>query len=203
METKANDRTGMRKTRAAFFDRDGIINEDTGYASDWGKIEMIESTILAMRSLKQAGFQLFIITNQSGLARGFFTLEQFNECDRQMRRYLSDHGAGVEKTYFCPHLPEGSVRQYSVECDCRKPKPGLILKAAMAFDLDLETSILFGDNERDVAAGLSAGVGANFLVGRAESVYGNSVRCGTDVPDCLQKLNIEVISARTEQNKDG
>lgn len=145
--------------KAAFLDRDGVINVDRGYV---GKIEDFSwcyGVFEGLLRLKELGFELVIITNQSGIARGYYSEADFDSLTKWMLTGLEKQGISVLKVYHCPHAPE-------LGCECRKPKPGMILKAASELEIDLKNSILIGDKDSDIAAGLSAGVGENFKLGK-------------------------------------
>jgi D-glycero-D-manno-heptose 1,7-bisphosphate phosphatase len=144
--------------KAVFLDRDGVINRDHGYVHRWEDFEFMPGAIEAMRCLHEAGYVLVIITNQSGIARGYYTEEQFFQLTTVMLDELKRQNIKIEGVYHCPHHPEGSIKKYSFECDCRKPSPCLILKAAQELDLSLHDSILVGDKISDIIAGTAAGL---------------------------------------------
>jgi D-glycero-D-manno-heptose 1,7-bisphosphate phosphatase len=147
----------QRKRRAVFFDRDGTLNVDTGYVSQPSDVALVEHAAESAKKLADAGYTLVIVSNQSGIARGMMTVEQADAVDKRLLAMLRERGVAIEAIYRCPHLPGGSVPDYAVDCDCRKPKPGLFLRAARELDLDLEASWVIGDSARDVQAGLAAG----------------------------------------------
>lgn len=150
--------------KAAFLDRDGVINLDHAYVSRWEDFEFVPGAIDAMRRLKETGYVLVIVTNQSGIARGYYTEEQYQLLTAAMREALADAGAAVEAVYHCPHHPNGSVAGLDIDCDCRKPAPGMILRAAMELNLSLADSILVGDKPSDIEAARAAGVGHAYIV---------------------------------------
>jgi D-glycero-D-manno-heptose 1,7-bisphosphate phosphatase len=120
----------------------------------------------ALKKLQQAGYRLFGVTNQSGVARGMFTLEQVHALNERIRGYFREHGAVIEEIAVCPHHPEGSVAEYARECDCRKPKPGMLIDLAKRHHLDLSRSWMVGDAPRDAQAGLAAGCRAALVPAR-------------------------------------
>ena len=144
--------------RAVFLDRDGTINEEVHYLGRPEDVRLIPGAGEAIARLNQAGFQVVVVTNQSGLARGMFDEAALAEVRAELDRQLAEEGAKVEAHYACPHLPEGAVAKYARVCGCRKPKPGLILRAAAEMGLDLAGSYMVGDSLRDVEAGNAAGV---------------------------------------------
>ena len=143
--------------RAAFLDRDRTIIEDPGYISDPSLVRLLPGADLAIRSLKQAGYRVIVVTNQSAIARGLLTEEALEKIHGEMRRQLAAGGAHVDAVYFCPFHPEGTVKAYARDSDLRKPQPGMLRKGAQEFDLDLAASWMIGDSARDVEAGQRAG----------------------------------------------
>lgn len=136
--------------RAVFLDRDGTIAEDVPYCSRVEDFKILPSVSQAIRLLKKHGFSTILITNQSGIARGYFTGEMLSLIHQKMQDELELYDAQVDAIYFCPHHPDD-------RCGCRKPKPALILQAAREMGIDLKSSYMVGDHDRDVAAGRDAG----------------------------------------------
>lgn len=154
--------TTLRK--AAFLDRDGVINVDHGYVYRWEDFEFVPGAIAAMQRLQQAGYALVVVTNQSGIARGFYSEQDLLQLHQRLQACLAAQGIELAAIEFCPHLPQGQVAAYRQLCDCRKPAPGMILRAAERLQLDLAASLMFGDKLSDVEAGLRAGVGRTALL---------------------------------------
>ena len=154
----------MRKPIAAFLDRDGVINKDVGYLSRAEEIYILPNVISALSELKRQGFLNIIITNQSGIARGYFSEETFISVNKAIVRKLNRNNTLIDTYYYCPHHPQAVLPEYREQCECRKPAPGMILNAAAQFDLDLSGSILVGDKETDIEAGIAAGIGKTFLL---------------------------------------
>ena len=152
------------KVKAAFLDRDGVINRDRGYVYRWEDFEFMPGAIEGMRRLQQAGYALVVVTNQSGLARGYYTEAQYQALSRAMREELARQGVELAGIYHCPHHPAGVVAPLAVACDCRKPAPGLLLRAAQELRLSLADSLLIGDKPSDIEAARAAGVGRAYLV---------------------------------------
>lgn len=144
--------------RAAFLDRDGVINLDKAYVHQWADFEFVPGAMHAMRRLKAAGFVLVVVTNQSGIARGMYTEAQYHALTERLCEELARIDARPEGVYHCPHHPSGSVARFAVDCDCRKPAPGLILQAARDLGLSLPDSIMVGDKPSDIQAARAAGV---------------------------------------------
>lgn len=148
------DRRRAVMNRAAFFDRDGTVNVNTGYLYEPEKLAFVPGVPELIRRCNEAGYLVIVITNQSGIARGMFTEAQMRRLHEVMNRRLrEEYGAHIDAFYFCPHLPE-----ITGECDCRKPKPGLFLRAIKEYDIDPKQSLSFGDSERDETATRAAGI---------------------------------------------
>lgn len=149
---------------AIFLDRDGTINVDHGYVHEIDNFQFIDGVIDAMRELKKMGFALVLVTNQSGIARGKFSEEQFMQLTEWMDWSLADREVDLDGIYFCPHLPEATVDAYRQNCDCRKPQPGMLLSAREELNIDMAASYIVGDKIDDLLAGKAAGVGKKVLV---------------------------------------
>lgn len=149
------------KQKAIFLDRDGTINKYVGFLRDIDDFELIDGAAEAIKLINQSGNLAIVVTNQPVIARGEVTWEQLNEIHRKMETLLGKDGAYLDGIYICPHHPDkgfaGERQEYKIVCDCRKPKPGLLLKAAKDFNIDLSQSYMIGDDDRDVQAGLNAG----------------------------------------------
>lgn len=150
--------------RAAFLDRDGVINVEHGYVHTWEDFEFVPGSIDAMRRLHQAGYALVVVTNQSGLARGMYTEAQYQQLTTTLREHLSTQGVPLAGVYHCPHHPKGTVAALAIDCDCRKPAPGMLLRAARELQLSLPDSLMVGDKAGDAEAARAAGVGTVMLV---------------------------------------
>lgn len=151
------------KNPAIFLDRDGTIIVDKGYLHQKDDIEYLDGAVDAMRQLSEMGFLLVIITNQSGIARGYFSESEFVELDHWMCDDLRRQGVGISRTYYCPHCVEGIVPEYVKECGCRKPKTGLFWKAARELGIDMERSFSVGDRMRDLMICRESKVGGVLL----------------------------------------
>ena len=143
--------------KAVFIDRDGTLIKDIPYNTNPALIEFNAYAIETLALLKQKNFLLILISNQSGIAHEFFTINELEKMHQSIQQKLSKHKAGLDRIYYCPHHPEGKIKAVSFECNCRKPKPGLILQAAKEFDIDLNNSWMIGDILNDVEAGNTAG----------------------------------------------
>ncbi len=139
------------KSKAVFLDRDGTINVDKNYLYKIDEFEFLPGAVEALRLLQSAGFLLIIITNQSGIARGYFTEADYLKLTDWMLAALKNYGVNISGVYYCPHLPEAEISEYRKVCDCRKPKTGLFEQAVRDFDIDLAKSYAIGDKPRDCA----------------------------------------------------
>tara|TARA_Y100001978_G_C23662301_1_gene419336 strand:+ start:203 stop:736 length:534 start_codon:yes stop_codon:yes gene_type:complete len=149
--------------RALFLDRDGIINIDLKYV---GKIEnfVFEKGIFDLvKSANFFSYKVIVVTNQSGIGRGFYSEKDFLLLTKWMKEQFALNNGFIDKVYFCPHHPKFGINKYKKKCNCRKPNPGMILKACEEFDLCLKESVFLGDNITDMQAGISAGVGTLLL----------------------------------------
>ena len=142
---------------AVFLDRDHTIIEDPGYLSDPGAVKLLPGVERAIKSLAHAGYKIVVVTNQSGVARGLLSEETLDVIHGEMRRQLAAGGAHLDAIYHCPYHPDGTVEKYAIDSDLRKPRPGMLLKAASDMDLNLAESWMVGDSSRDVEAGQRAG----------------------------------------------
>jgi len=142
--------------RAVFLDRDGTINQEKGYLFRIAEFEFVPGTPEAIRLLNEAGFLVIVVTNQSGIARGYYGEEQVAALHSHIDGLLARSGARVDAWLYCPHHPSGEG-EYAVACSCRKPLPGMLLEAAARFDIDLANSVLIGDKRGDLEAAIAAG----------------------------------------------
>lgn len=147
----------MSDKKAIFLDKDGTLIRDVPYNTDPEKIELLAGVLLGLQRLHSRGYMFFIVTNQSGVAKGYFDEQALEGVAERMRQLLGEYGVTLSGFYFCPHHPDGSVKSYSRYCDCRKPSPGLLLKAAGAYGINLKESWMLGDILDDVEAGNRAG----------------------------------------------
>lgn len=143
---------------AVFLDRDGTINKEVSFLGDPAQLELEEGAVEGLAVLQAAGFVLLVASNQSGVARGYFDEKAVKRVNTALSRMLARDGIRIESFHYCPHLVEGIVPGYARVCDCRKPKPGLIFKAAEEGDIDLSRSYAVGDSARDLEAGRAAGL---------------------------------------------
>lgn len=150
--------------RALFLDRDGVLNVDHHYIFRTDQFEVIDGVFDALRRAQALGYVLIVVTNQSGIARGYFTQAQYLELEAHMRNLFATADIHFTAIYHCPHHPEGNVAEFAFACDCRKPGPGMFLRAAREHGIDLLTSAMVGDKPSDMVAAQTAGVGRTYLI---------------------------------------
>jgi len=142
---------------AVFMDRDGCLTEEVGYVNHPSRIRLLPRSAEAVRRLNQAGIAAVMVTNQAGVARGYFSEDTLHAANERMRGELDAGGARLDGLYVCMHHPREGQPPYRANCDCRKPRPGLLTRAASELGLDLRASVMVGDKLSDVAAGQSVG----------------------------------------------
>ena len=149
------------KQKAIFLDRDGTLNKYVGFLTDIDDLELIEGTSKAIKKINESKYLAIVITNQPVVARGEVTFEELDEIHNKLETLLGKDGAYLDAIYYCPHHPhsgyKGEVKELKIDCDCRKPKPGLIFQAAKDFNIDLANSFMIGDSESDILCGNNAG----------------------------------------------
>ena len=155
------------KQRAIFLDRDGVINKYVGFLTDIEQFELNDGVTEAIKKINDNGYLAIVVTNQPVIARGEVTFEELEQIHYKMETLLGLDGAYVDATYYCPHHPhkgyEGEVPELKIECECRKPKPGMLIQASKDFNIDLSTTFMIGDGENDMQAGINAGCATIFI----------------------------------------
>jgi D-glycero-D-manno-heptose 1,7-bisphosphate phosphatase len=151
--------------KALFLDRDGVVNVEKEYLYKIEDFEFIDGIFELCKHYQDLGYLIFIVTNQSGISRGFYSEDDFLKLTQWMVTEFAKKGVEITKVYHCPHHP-----QYSGACECRKPKPGMLLDAAKEFNIDFANSIIVGDKEGDVEAGLNAGLRETYLFNEDGSI---------------------------------
>ena len=143
--------------KAVFLDRDGTINVDVGYPRRWDQVQIYPYAFDAVRKLREAGFLIVVVTNQSGVGRGFLTEADLAEIHGRMAAEFARRGAPLDAFYHCPHYAASEIAEYGIDCSCRKPEPGMGLRAAADLSLDLGRSYMVGDKAEDVLFGTNLG----------------------------------------------
>jgi D-glycero-D-manno-heptose 1,7-bisphosphate phosphatase len=149
------------RKRALFLDRDGVINIEKNYVHRIEDFEFIDGIFELCKTAQDLGFHLFVITNQAGIGRGYYTEQEFHQLTEWMLERFGERNINISKVYFCPYHPTAGIGKYRRESFDRKPNPGMLLKAAQEFDLHLPSSILIGDKISDIEAGQAAGIRHN------------------------------------------
>ena len=138
------------KRPAVFLDRDGTINEQMGYINHITRFKLLPGVRRGVQALNEKGFLTIVVSNQSGVARGFFPIDLVEQVNSRMKHLMAERGARLDAIYYCPHHPHGSVDAYSIPCKCRKPRTGLLEKACQDFQIDLRNSFVIGDTSTDI-----------------------------------------------------
>jgi D-glycero-D-manno-heptose 1,7-bisphosphate phosphatase len=149
---------------AVFLDRDGTLIADAEYLSDSAQIRLYSKTPQALKLLRRAGFYLFVVSNQSGVARGYFPESMVGKVHRRLQQMLKAKGARIDSFFYCPHYPGGKIKAYGKVCDCRKPKIGMIKQAVRKYSLDLKKSFVVGDKMDDLLLARNAKLAGGLLV---------------------------------------
>ncbi|HAP8890066.1 TPA: HAD-IIIA family hydrolase [Enterococcus faecium] len=177
---RVKDRNLQNKQKAVFIDRDGTVNQYAGFLRHIDQFELIEGTEEAVKKINVAGYLAIVVTNQPVIARGEVSFEELEEIHNKMETLLGYKGAYLDAIYYCPHHPhkgyEGERPELKFDCECRKPKPGMLIQAATDFNIDLSQSWMIGDGENDIKAGQAAGC-KTALIGEGE--YGQDMSIAT------------------------
>ena len=188
---KIKNRNLKCKQKAVFLDRDGTINKYVGFLRNIDDFELLPGVAEAIRKINLSGYLAIVVTNQPVIARGEVTYSELQEIHNKMETLLGKQGAYIDKIYFCPHHPhkgfDGEIPELKIECDCRKPKPGMLLEAARDYNIDLSKSWMIGDSEKDVRAGKTAGC-KTILIGTGNYGQGVSQNNLLEAVNCLLTL---------------
>ena len=186
-EGKVQARNLKNKQKAIFLDRDGTINEYVGFLRNIDDFRLIDGVSEAVKLINQSGYLAIVVTNQPVIARGEVTVSQLDEIHNKMETLLGADGAYVDAIYYCPHHPHkgyaGEIPELKIDCDCRKPKAGMLRRAAQEFNIDLSQSWMVGDGENDLLCGQNGGC--------KTAIIGDDSRadvCGKDLKNCIQKI---------------
>lgn len=167
----AADLLKLHARPAVFLDRDGTLNEDTGYVYRVADFRWLPGAINAVRRLNDAGYYVFVVTNQSGVAHGMYKPTAVDELHRWMSQELHDAGAHIDDLRYCPHHPEASIAAYRAVCSCRKPAAGMLLDLMNCWPVIREASVMIGDKASDAAAGRAAGIASAIVPAGALESY--------------------------------
>jgi len=190
------------KRRAVFIDRDGTLSEEVGYINHPSRFHLFPYASEAIRHLNKHGWLAVLTTNQAGVARGYFSEEMISNVHQAMTNDLERQGARLDAIYYCAHHPSVGEPPYRVDCDCRKPKPGLIIRAAGDLDVNLNESWTVGDRYSDIELARNAGVKSGFVLsgyGRGEWEHQRST--WTHKPDLVAENLLEAVELITSQSK--
>jgi D-glycero-D-manno-heptose 1,7-bisphosphate phosphatase len=146
------------KRPAIFLDRDGTLSEEVGYVNHVSRYRLLPHSLEAIRAINRAGWLAVVTTNQAGVARGYFSEEVLHEVHAELRRLTEEAGVRLDGIYYCPHHPREGEPPWRADCDCRKPRPGMILRATRELEIDLKRSYVVGDGVVDIEAGAAAGI---------------------------------------------
>jgi D-glycero-D-manno-heptose 1,7-bisphosphate phosphatase len=175
MENKTNTNSmnvKSEKRRAIFLDRDGTVSYEVGYVNHPSRYDIMPGSAEAIKKINQSNFLAVLITNQAGVARGYFTEELILEVHDKLKKLLSEKNAFLDALYYCPHHPEVGESPYRKDCDCRKPKPGLLREAEKKFHIDLSRSYIIGDSIKDIETGSRVSMpGVLVLTGYGKGEY--------------------------------
>jgi len=184
--------------KAIFLDRDGVINKEVNYLYKIEDFEFIDGVFEALKYFQSLGYILIVVTNQSGIGRGYYDRDDFLILNSWMLSTLEEHGIFIKKVYYCPTAPKGKDMRESEdrgEDDCRKPSPNMLLKAKKEFDINVENSIMIGDKEIDIEAGLNAKVKKTILVQSGHKLSAEDLAntkatfVADDLKDCMKYID--------------
>ena len=180
--------------RAVFIDRDGTISEEVGYINHSSRFRLFPYAAAAIKHLNDNGWLAIVVTNQAGVARGYFSEDMIQTVHAEMTKELESGGARLDAIYYCAHHPSVGEPPYRFDCDCRKPKPGLISRAAQDFDIDLAGSWMVGDRYSDVELARNAGVKSMFVMsGYGRGEWEHQRASWTEQPDLVGENLLEAV----------
>jgi D-glycero-D-manno-heptose 1,7-bisphosphate phosphatase len=182
---------------AAFIDRDGVINAELNYVCRIEDFHILPGVVAGLRALADAGYALVVVTNQGGIAKGLYDEAAFQTLTTQMRGLFGAQGIEFAGIYHCPHHPRGRVPAYTRDCDCRKPAPGMLLRAARELRLDLARSVLVGDKPSDTDAGRAAGIAKTVLVSSGHALPADAAEHADQVCDDLAAAARWIVATAT------
>lgn len=191
------------KNIAVFLDRDGTVSEEVGYVNHLSRYKLFPWTIAAIKKLNEAKIKAILVTNQAGVARGYFTEDLIWKVHEHLSAELAKEGAYLDGIYYCPHHPSAGVPPYRANCECRKPKPGLILQAAQEHEIDLSRSFMVGDKYTDVELAQKAKVKSIMVMtGYGIGEYEYQRKDWPQMPDKIAKDLLEAVEWVIGQERD-
>jgi len=173
--------------KAVFLDRDGVINHDHAYVSKIEDFDFIDGVFEACQEFIKQGYLIIVVTNQSGIGRGYYSEADFNVLTDWMKSEFAKQDVPIAHVYFCPHHPKKALPEYLKECDCRKPMPGMLNQAIKQFDIDVTQSIMVGDKISDLEAAQAAGIKTKILVKSGKPVTDEAKMLADEVWQTLNK----------------
>lgn len=191
MSMQPSERSSRPPARALFLDRDGVINVDIGYLHRPDQCTFITGIFDVVRRARALDYEIIVVTNQAGIARGYYSEQVFEAFTQWMHAQFAERGAALTQVYHCPHHPDVGSPALRTRCACRKPAPGMLLRAADDWHIDLAASILVGDSPSDIGAAIAAGVTRRVLFGsRADTPYQADLDCvrASDMHDIAAML---------------
>ena len=192
------------KQRAVFIDRDGTLSEEVGYINHPTRFRLFPYSAAAIRHLNESGWLAIVTTNQAGVARGYFSEDMIATVHAGMTRDLETSGASLDAIYYCSHHPSVGEPPYRLDCECRKPKPGLITRAAAEFAIDLSESWMVGDRYSDIEVARNAGVHSAFVLsGYGRGEWENQRSTWKHQPDLVAENLLQAVEAIVRQTSAG
>ncbi len=174
------------RNKAVFIDRDGTLNEEMGYINHISRFRLYPFIPEALKVLKECGYKLIVVTNQAGIAKGYFTEQLLKEVHEYMQSKLAESSVELNAVYYCPHHPDAEIEEFKKNCSCRKPNPGMIEKAQLNFNIDLSMSFMIGDRYKDVIFGKQFGLKTIMvLTGYGKGEYTYQRNSWDDGPDYI------------------
>jgi D-glycero-D-manno-heptose 1,7-bisphosphate phosphatase len=184
---------------AIFLDRDGTINEEMGYINHPDRFKIFSFVANSIKIFNRLGFKVIVVTNQSGIARGYFDERLLKVLHEHLRTYLIENSAQIDAIYYCPHHPTEGIEKYKLDCSCRKPKPGMIEQATREFDINLSKSYLIGDTYKDIAFAKSLNIKTGLVMtGYGKGEYKYRQKYSQYQPDMVGE-NLHDIATQIEQ----
>ena len=159
-----------------FLDRDGVINEDYGYVNKWENFVFIPGSLEALQILSKNNFKIIVVTNQAGIARGYYTEKDFKNLTDKFDDFCRKKDIRIHDTFYCPHHADGVVKKYSKACNFRKPNSGMFLKAIKKYKINVRNAIMVGDNMTDLIASSNVGIKHNFLVNQKKAIKSSKIK---------------------------